>query len=70
MSDKTSADYQSVVVLYPRGGQWKTNCLRQNIHDPQTAAQRLRSDLAAWVNPEDVEAVCAQLQGVTVGERS
>ena len=56
-TNKTSVDYTPVVVLYPRGGEWRTNCYKPNVHDPQTAVARLHGDMAAWCKPEDVPAV-------------
>jgi hypothetical protein len=58
---RTSDDYAPCIVVYPSGQTRKANCLRANLHNRAEAIYRLRSDLAAWIDYADYDAIREQI---------
>jgi hypothetical protein len=58
---KTSDDYRPCIVVFPNGQTRKSNVLYVRMDSKERAIEKLRKDMAAWVSPEDYEALRAEM---------
>ena len=58
---KTSDDYRPCIVVFPDGQTRKSNVLYVRMDSVPQAIKKLRQDHAAWVSPEDCEALRAEM---------
>jgi len=58
---KTSDDYRPCIVVFPNGQTRKSNVLHVRMDSKERAIEKLRRDMAAWVSPEDYEALRAEM---------
>lgn len=65
----TSDDYRDCVAIYPRGQTRKAHILYIRLMSAEAALAALRQDHAAYVAPEDKEAVLEAWQRERSGER-
>ena len=58
---KTSDDYRPCIVVFPNGQTRKSNVLYVRMDSKERAIEKLRQDFAAWVSPEDYDAIRAEM---------